>query len=278
MTEGKANIRTPKEQELVAESKIDGDEKITEEEIKAGGKKVEAAPRVAVPEGWKPKTDLGRAVYEGKITDIYEIFQEGTRIAESEIVDVLIPNLENEIIMIGGSSGKGGGKRRTVSRRTTRMHKSGRRYRVSVMVVVGNGNGYLGIGIASGPPNMHREVVNKALHQAKLSIIPITRGCGSWECGCGTPHSIPARTNGKVGSVFVDLLPAPKGVGLCVSNEIKKIMRLAGIKDVWVKTRGHTETRANFARAVFNSLKKINTLKLNDDQRKKIGAVIGKVD
>ena len=166
--------RESKEQEEKHKQEIDSSEKvITESQIKGEG------PKVEVPEGWVPRTDLGRAVFEGRITDIEQIFREGHKIAESEIVDALLPNLENEIIMIGGTSGKGGGIRRTISRRTTRMHKSGRRFRVSVMVVVGNRNGYLGIGIASGPPNMHRGVINKALHKAKLNIIPITRGCGS---------------------------------------------------------------------------------------------------
>jgi len=264
--------RESKEQEDKHNQEITEGEKVTEAEIKNEG------PRLEIPEGWVPRTDLGRAVYEGKLTDIEDIFKHGYKIAESEIVDVLLPNLENEIIMIGGTSGKGGGIRRTISRRTTRMHKSGRRFRVSVMVVVGNRNGYLGIGIASGPPNMHRAVVNKALHKAKLNIIPITRGCGSWECGCGASHSIPIKTEGKTGSVSVSLLPAPKGIGLCCSAEVKKIMRLAGITDIWMKTRGHSQTRYNFARAVFNAIKKINTVKITDQQAQKVGVCVGKVE
>lgn len=264
--------REPKGQEEKKQQEIDSDKVITEAEIKGEG------PKIEIPEGWIPKTDLGKAVADGRITDIEQVFKEGMKIAESEIVDVLLPNLENEIIMIGGTSGKGGGIRRTISRRTTRMHKSGRRFRVSVMVVVGNRDGYLGIGIASGPPNMHRAVINKALHQAKLAIIPITRGCGSWECGCGTTHSIPVKTVGKTGSVSVDLIPAPKGIGLCCSAEMKKVMRLAGITDIWVKTRGHSQTRYNFAKAVFGALKKVNTLRMTEEQAQKVGVCIGKVE
>ncbi|MBR9682335.1 MAG: 30S ribosomal protein S5 [Candidatus Aenigmarchaeota archaeon] len=264
--------RESKEQEEKHKQEISAGEKVTEADIKNEG------PKVEVPEGWVPRTDLGRAVFDGRITDIDQIFKEGYKIAESEIVDTLFPNLENEIIMIGGTSGKGGGIRRTISRRTTRMHKSGRRFRVSVMVVVGNRDGYLGIGIASGPPNMHRGVINKALHKAKLNIIPITRGCGSWECGCGSTHSIPIKTVGKTGSVSVYLMPAPKGIGLCCSAEMKKVMRLAGITDIWVKTRGHSQTRYNFAKAVFNAIKKVNTIRMTETQMKKIGACMGKVE
>src|SRR3972149_5157512 len=97
---------------------------------------------ITIPEGWKPKTKLGKSVVENKINDISEIFEKGIKITEPEIVDVLLPNLEKEIIFIGGSTGKGGGIRKTPFKRTTRMHKSGRRYRISVMVVVGNRDGY----------------------------------------------------------------------------------------------------------------------------------------
>src|SRR3989338_6232630 len=90
-------------------------------------------------EGWKPKTELGRKVVDGKIQTIDKIFESGARIREPQIVDALLSGLENEIVLIGGSTGKGGGIKRTPSRRTTRMHKSGRRFNISVMTIVGNG-------------------------------------------------------------------------------------------------------------------------------------------
>jgi large subunit ribosomal protein L30 len=61
--------------------------------------------------------------------------------------------------------------------------------------------------------------------------------------------------NGKTGSVRVMLIPAPKGVGLVTADTIKVVLRLAGIHDVWSRTRGHTRTTLNFARSVFNALK-----------------------
>ncbi|HDM05924.1 MAG TPA: 30S ribosomal protein S5, partial [Candidatus Aenigmarchaeota archaeon] len=93
-------------------------------------------------------------------------------------------------------------------------------------------------------------------------LIKVPRGCGSWECGCGEPHSIPFKTQGKSGSVRVVLMPAPKGVGLVADDESKKILRLAGIKDVWVKTFGNTGMRINLARAVYDALRNLNRYKL----------------
>jgi small subunit ribosomal protein S5 len=259
--------REPKKQEVEKEENIEKAEEIVQEKAK-----------VVVPEGWKPKTELGKKVFSGEVTEIAKVFAEGIKIAEPPIIDVLLPNLEREIILVGGSTGKGGGIRRTPFRRTSRMHKSGRRYRISVMTTVGNKNGYVGIGLASGPPGKHREVIEKSTNKAKLNVIPVRRGCGSWECSCGANHSIPFSVKGKSGSIVIELLPAPKGIGLCVSDEIKKIMRLAGISDIWCKTRGNTHMRINLIKAVFNALKKLNTYKIKPDFEEQVGMTIGRVD
>ncbi len=215
---------------------------------------------------WKPKTEIGRKVASGEITDIDVLFRKGIKIPEPEIVDILLPNLESETIFIGGSTGKGGGIRRTVTRRTTRMHKSGRRYTASAMVVIGNKDGYVGMGFSQGPPGRQQELMNKALRKAKLNIIPVRRGCGSWECRCDGAHSIPMTVVGKAGSAIVELKPAPKGIGLCVSDELKKVLLLAGIKDVWSKTRGQTQTRINLIRAVFDALSILNRFKISSER------------
>ena len=226
---------------------------------------------------WTPRTSLGRKVLSGEITDIEMLFEKGIKITEPQITDMLLPDMRQEIILIGGAAGKGGGKRRTPSRRTTRMHKSGRRFRLSAMAVVGNSNGYVGLGKAHGPPGKHRDVIEKALSKAKLNIIPVRRGCGSWECSCGTSHSIPFEVKGKIGSVHLTLKPAPKGVGLVVMDEVKKVMRLAGIKDVWCKSRGQTTTRQNTIAAVFDALRKINRFRTNAEYEKHVGMKEGKV-
>ena len=213
---------------------------------------------------WKPKTELGMEVSEGKISSIDEIFKSGRKIKEPEIVDRLLPGLQNEIIFIGGSPGKGGGSRPTPTKRTARMHRSGRRYKILAVVVVGNTDGYLGIGKSEALE--HTVAIGKALEDAKLNIIPVKRGCGSWECACDEKHSIPFAVYGKSGSVTVELKPAPKGIGLCVNDEAKKLMKMAGIRDVWSKTFGNPRTRINYIFAIFSAFKEMNRMKIAEEK------------
>lgn len=208
---------------------------------------------------WKPRTELGRQVLAGEVTGIDKIFQDGKKIREPEIVDKLLPALKSEIIFFGGSPGKGGGVKRTSTRRTARMHRSGRRFKISALVVVGT-PGYLGIGRAVA--NEHSTAIDKAAEQARLNLIPIRRGCGSWECGCGQGHSIPMVIEGKSGSVRARLLPAPKGLGLAIGEEGKKLVRLAGIRDVWTKILGQTRTRYNYAFAIYDAFRNLNKMKI----------------
>ncbi len=204
---------------------------------------------------WTPRTSLGRQVLEGKFTSIDEIILSGKKIIEPEIVDHLVPNLQSELILIGGRAGKGGGIQRIPIRITAKMHSSGRRFRTSALFVVGDGNGLVGVG--RGSSIEPRTAMEKSLRKAKLSIIKIKRGCGDWECGCGTEHSISFKTEGHSGSVRVKLMPAPKGVGLVADNESKKLLKMAGIKDIWVKTFGNTSNRINLIYAFFDALKKL---------------------
>ncbi len=228
-------------------------------EIKEIEKKEEEEKKSEVVLGWVPKTRLGREVLEGKYKSLEEVLAKGELILEPEIVDALIPDLKKDIIYIGGTPGKGGGIRRTVTRMTTRMHRSGRRYKLSAMAIVGNEDGIVGLGKAIS--SEHREAIEKSFKQAKLNVIRVRRGCGSWECNCGEEHSIPFKTTGKSGSVRVIFMPAPKGVGIVADEETKKILKLAGIKDIWVKTFGQTGTRMNLAYAVFEALKNLNRKK-----------------
>lgn len=209
--------------------------------------------------GRTPKTQLGKDVSSGKYKSIEDILEKGMVIQEPLIVDMLIPGLKEEVIYIGGSPGKGGGIKRTATKKTARMHRSGRRFKFTAVVVVGNENGIVGVGQASSREN--RTAMDKAIDQAKLNVIQVRQGCGSWECGCGGKHSIPFKTQAKYGSVSVRLIPAPKGLGIVSNDSGKKILRLAGIKDVWVKTLGNTGARNNLIFAIFQALKNLNRTK-----------------
>ncbi|HII81766.1 MAG TPA: 30S ribosomal protein S5, partial [Ferroplasma sp.] len=150
-------------------------------------------------EEWIPKTELGRLVANNEINSIGEALHTKLPLQEYQIVDYLIPDLQDEVINI---------------ERAQRMTDSGRRMNYSITAVVGNGNGYIGIG--RGKAKEAAPAIRKAINNAKTNIIEIKRGCGSWECGCGRPHSLPFEIIGKSGSVVVKLKPAPQGVGLAV--------------------------------------------------------------
>jgi len=229
-----------------------------------------------VKETWVPKTELGRKVMNGEIKTMDEIFERGFVIREPEIVDYLVPDIRDEVIQIGGNPGKGGSIRRTPIRFTNRMHKSGRRRSIHALVAVGNGNGILGLGYATSK-DVPSTIAN-AVKKAKVNVIPIRRGCGSWECQCMSHHSIPFKTEAKCGSVHVTLMPAPKGIGLCVAKEAKTIMSLAGITDAWGKSRGQTKTRLNFVKAIYGALKKLNKVRVSKDAKKSTGMIEGSVN
>ncbi len=226
-------------------------------------------------ENWKPKTRLGKLVKEGKIKTIDEILDKGLKIMEPEIVDVLLPDLEYELLLIGQRKGKFGGGKRTPYKTTHRKTAEGPRLSFSIIVVIGNKNGYIGIG--KGKASEKLPALEKALKNARKNIFKIKRGCGSWECGCGEPHSIPFAIEGKCGSVRVKLMPAPKGLGLAAHDEIKKILRLAGIKDVWCKTFGQTRTRVNLIYATIGALKKLSNTYIPEEFYKKAGIIEGSI-
>ena len=190
-------------------------------------------------EEWVPRTKLGRLIQEGKITSIEEVFMEGYRIREPEIVDILLPDLEEEVININ-----------LVQKQTD----AGEQSRFKAIVAIGNRDGYVGLG--SGKARQVRTAIEKAALDARLNITPVRRGCGSWECGCGKPHSLPFQVRGKCGSVEVVLIPGPRGLGLVASEIAKIILSLAGIKDCWTRSYGSTRTVPSFAYAVFDALKK----------------------
>lgn len=224
---------------------------------------------------WTPKTTLGQQVKAGSITDIDQILDKGNKIMEATIVDVLLPGLQNDLLMIGQAKGKFGGGQKRVFRQTQKKTPEGNKPSFSCVAIVGNGNGYAGVGLGKSRDTVPAR--EKALRKAKLNVFKIARGCGSWQCGCKTPHSIPFAVEGKCGSVRITLKPAPKGKGLCMEQETAKILRMAGIKDVWSKTNGNLRTAINLISAVVDALKKLNTTKIRPNHSERVALVAGKV-
>ncbi|WP_292466221.1 30S ribosomal protein S5 [Methanolobus sp.] len=196
-------------------------------------------------EEWVPQTRLGKLVREGQITSMDEVIESGLPIRESNIIDILLPDLEDEVLDIN---------------MVQRMTDSGRRVKFRATVIVGNGNGFVGLGQAKdvqvGP------AIRKAISNAKINIIKVKRGCGSWECACGLEHTVPSEVRGKAGSVIVELKPAPRGLGLAAGDTARKVLEKAGIKDVWTRTEGTTRTTLNFAKATFSALENAGTIRM----------------
>jgi len=197
-----------------------------------------------IEESWVPRTRLGELVKQGLIT-LDKIFANNLVVKEKEIIDVLLPQLREDVVKIA---------------MVQQMTASGQRSKFKAVVLVG-AEGFIGVGAAKS-----REVgpaIRKAIGKAKLSVLPILRGCGSKECGCGGTHSIPFKLNGKCGSVRIQLIPAPAGVGLACADKVKQLLRLAGIEDIWSKTFGDTRTSENLVKATFNALKNAHKFSFN---------------
>ncbi len=210
---------------------------------------------------WVPKTKLGKLVYSGKITTMSEALATRLPIKEPEIVDILLPELMDDVLDVN---------------MVQRMTDSGRRVRFAITAVVGNGDGFVGMGRAKGKDV--GPAIRNAIDKAKLKLIEVKRGCGSWECGCGTPHTVPFQVDGKCGSVVVTLKPAPRGVGLALGDIAKKIVTMAGIKDSWGSTNGHTKTTVNYSYAAFDALRQTSRMKVSSTQAKNLHIITGPVN
>ena len=212
------------------------------------------------PVEWDPRTRLGKMVKGGKITTMDDALKTGLPLREPEIVDILLPETDDEVLDVN---------------MVQRMTDSGRRVKFVITVAVGNNDGYVGLGQAKG-----KEVgpsIRKAIENAKVNVIGIRRGCGSWECGCGKPHTVPFAITGKSGSVEITFKPAPQGIGLATGDVAKKILRLAGIKDCWTFTNGKTKTTVNYAKAVFDALQKNTQMRVMKGEIANIGILSGSV-
>jgi small subunit ribosomal protein S5 len=200
---------------------------------------------------WVPTTELGRMVKTKQITEMAQIFENNMIIREPQIVDFLLPDLEDDVVGVG--------KAKRPFKRTQRMTDSGRRQKFFVMAVVGNRNGNVGLGI--GKAYEYGPAITKAINAAKLNMIQVPLSCGSWECGCTAGHSVPFAVTGHSGSIRFKLIPAPKGTGLAANDTAGLILRIAGVKDAWSQSKGRTRSRMNMAKAVFDSLKLIGEMK-----------------
>jgi small subunit ribosomal protein S5 len=238
------------------------DEFKEDEETVTKPEKAKPRDRLASFDDWTPRTTLGKKVKSKEITNLDDILSKGLRILEPEIVEILLPELDSELLLTGQAKGKFGGGKRRVFKQTQKKTAEGNKPRFATVAVVGDSDGHVGIGFGKSKDTVPAR--EKATKQAKVNVIKIKRGCGSWECGCKEPHSIPFKVYGKSSSVEVTLLPAPKGNGIVAEKEVKKILDKAGIKDIWVNASGLARNKFNLVKAVEKALYQLSAIKVND--------------
>lgn len=187
---------------------------------------------------WKPRTTLGSQVASGTINSMDQVYENGMRIQEAEIVRHLLPDIKSQVVHVG-----------IVQKQTD----AGEMTRFGAIVAVGNEAGWFGIG--KGKASQMRIAIDKATNAAYLDVIPVKLGCGSWECRCSQLHSVPFRVRGKGGSVNIEIVPGPRGLGLVAGENIRSLLKLAGLRDAWTKSFGSTNTMSSTTKAIFNALR-----------------------
>ena len=208
---------------------------------------------------WQPRTRLGRMVMNGEILTYEQALSTGYPIREVEIVDALLPEMEDDVLSVN---------------MIQRMTDSGRRVRFNVLCAVGNKDGYVGLSVCKG-----KEVastIQKAITQAKLNLVPVLRGNGSWESAEGPGNSIPFKSTGRSGSTRVTLLPAPSGKGLVIGDYGRRVLTLAGVEDVWSRSSGQTRSTINFARATYNALEELSKTKVSNQVGERLHITVGR--
>lgn len=131
--------------------------------------------------------------------------------------------------------------------RVSKVVKGGKRFKFAVLVVVGDGDRYVGAGI--GKAKEIAEAVRKGIEKASKDLVAIRRD------GDTLPHPV----TGGFGAARVLLKPAPAGTGVIAGGVVRAIMELGGIRDVVTKVVGRTSNSINVAWATLEAIKMTRT-------------------
>ncbi len=128
--------------------------------------------------------------------------------------------------------------------RVAKVVKGGRRFSFTALVVVGDGNGHIGIG--KGKAKEVPEAIRKAVEQAKISLVKIPLKNGS------ISHQI----TGTYGAGRVVMKPSAEGTGLIAGGAVRALMEVAGVQNIVAKSLG-THNPFNTVKAALNGLMKL---------------------
>lgn len=130
-------------------------------------------------------------------------------------------------------------------RRVARVMAGGRRFNFSMVVVIGDKKGRVGVGIGKGADTAL--AMDKAVHDARRHLISIPRT---------RSNSIPHEVSAKYASAVLEVIPSP-GRGLVAGSAVRTVLDLGGVTDVVAKIYTRSKNKLTIARATVAALSKL---------------------